>query len=77
MKRYTIEYFTSTQRKVRNIAIQISIIARSDKQHRRIRKRKRDHQETVLLIMAMMNDLRRLEREGVVEKNGRQWKINL
>lgn len=77
MKRYTMGHFTGTERKIKNLEKQISIISRSDKTLRRIRKRKRDPQETVLLIKAMMNDLRRLEREGIVQKNGRQWKLNL
>lgn len=77
MKRYTMDHFTGTERKVNNTDMQISIITRSDRRRRRIRKRKRDPRETTLLIKVMLNDLKRLVREGVIVKNGRQWKLNL
>ena len=44
---------------------------------RRIRRKKRNQEEIVLLIKAMMKDIRGLEEKGVVVKNGPKWKINI
>lgn len=77
MKRYTIEQFTNPGRKKENLKRRVAIAAMTDTKNRRVRKRKRHSEETLLLLEAIMRDLKRLESEGILEKNGRKWKFNL
>lgn len=73
MKKYSLNHFTSSDRKAQNLKSQLRVIANSSK--RKSSKRERNPIELQLLIKAMMKDVERWEREGKIIKNGRKWKI--
>ncbi len=74
MQRYNLDYFLNNETKKQNLKKQLQISARSNEVL--VRKRNRSPEETRLLIKAMLKDIKRLEEEGVIQKNGRQWKLN-
>lgn len=77
MRKYIIDKFINTQLKEKNFIKQIQIINCSPISLKRAIRRKRYKEETFILIKAMMKDIKRLESEGIIEKNGRKWKINI
>lgn len=77
MRKYTLDKFVNTQLKEKNFKKQLQIINCSPISLKRAKRRKRYKEETFLLIKAMMKDIKRLESEGIIEKNGRKWKINI
>ena len=77
MVRRSLEEFLNSARRSSNLKQQIRIISEMTPQQRRGNKKIRTHEETQLLMKAILKDIKRLEQEGVLEKNGRQWKYHL
>ncbi|KJS18368.1 MAG: hypothetical protein VR69_00610 [Peptococcaceae bacterium BRH_c4b] len=76
MKTYTFDKFINRQNKNKNIKQQLKIKANNTVCPGKKRNTRR-HEETVLLVQSMMKDIKRLEDEGILRKNGRAWKLNI
>lgn len=75
MKKYSLDHFLNEERRKQNIREQLQIIAGSSRRLK-ARQKERSPEELRLLIKAMMQDIKRWEEEGKIEKNGRKWKLN-
>lgn len=77
MKSYPLDRFMSPEQKKQNIKTQTLIINKYTVSMKRQRKKPRAAEETVLLAKAMIRDIKRLESEGIIKKNGRKWTLNI
>jgi len=77
MRTYFFNKFNNGQRKELGMKKQIQIISSCPTTlQRTVKRRKRTPEKTVLLLKAMMSDIKRLESKGIIRKNGRKWTIN-
>lgn len=72
MKNFKIEDFINPEKI--NLGTKRQLFLRNS---RKKRDRERNSTEELFLLRAMLNDIRRMEKEGVIKKHGRFWKFNI
>ncbi|MFZ5596156.1 MAG: hypothetical protein ACOY31_03995 [Bacillota bacterium] len=77
VRKYSLDKFINKKQKEESFERQIKIVNKSSVPLKRIIRRERSEGEKILLVKAMMEDIKRLEREGIIKKNGRKWKYNI
>lgn len=72
MKKLSLQQFTSPEKIKEGTKRQILLGG-----SRQSKDKVRDATETLLLLKAMLRDIKRQEKEGVIKKYGRLWKFNI
>lgn len=75
MKKYNLDDFINSQTIKENQKKQLAVRAFTNIDRKR--GKARSPQKALLLIRAMMLDIRRLEEDGIIVKDGRIWKLNI
>lgn len=76
MNFYSLDDFYTPERRDEFYERQAKILSASPDQERRIIRRERAADETLLLMEAVKNDIIQLEKEGVLQVHGRTWTLN-
>ena len=74
MKQINLDQLLNPEKKRKNQKILLTFYANLPKEER-VNRKERDPKETELLAKAIMAKLERYQREGVLVKNGRQWRF--
>lgn len=77
MKSYSLSDFLNPERKNEYFQKELELRAQSPAPERRVIRRRRDPEETQLLLRTAKQDFKRLQEKGILEIDGRVWKFRI